>query len=123
MHLAGGESILKTAIDAFRKVDILICNAGILRDRTFARISDEDWDFVVIHLKETYCCTLPVWKWLKDNGRPGVIIMTSSPSGLFGNFGQANYGAAKGAIYGLIRVLSIECRKYGIALWGWRRMP
>ncbi|OSI30601.1 SDR family NAD(P)-dependent oxidoreductase [Bradyrhizobium canariense] len=116
---AGGENILKSAIDAFGQVDILICNAGILRDRTFAKISEEDWDLVTkVHLKGTYCCTLPVWKWLRDNGRPGVIIMTSSTSGLFGNFGQANYGAAKAGIYGLIRVLSIEGRKYGIRVMG-----
>ncbi|RXH24769.1 short-chain dehydrogenase [Bradyrhizobium nanningense] len=115
----GGRNILRSAIDAFGHVDILICNAGILRDRTFAKISEEDWDLVLkVHLKGTYCCTLPVWEWLKDNGRPGVIIMTSSTSGLFGNFGQANYGAAKAAIYGLIRVLSIEGRKYGIRVMG-----
>ncbi|WP_407181609.1 SDR family NAD(P)-dependent oxidoreductase [Bradyrhizobium sp. STM 3562] len=116
---AGGENILRSAIDAFGQVDILICNAGILRDRTFANTSEEDWDLVnKVHLKGTYCCTLPVWKWLKDNGRPGVIIMTSSTSGLFGNFGQANYGAAKAGIYGLVRVLSIEGRKYGIRVMG-----
>ncbi|MGY4430785.1 NAD(P)-dependent dehydrogenase (short-subunit alcohol dehydrogenase family) [Bradyrhizobium sp. F1.13.1] len=116
---AGGENILRTAIDTFGQVDILICNAGILRDRTFPKISEEDWDVVVkVHLKGTYCCTLPVWKWLRENGRPGVIIMTSSTSGLFGNFGQANYGAAKAGIYGLIRVLSIEGRKYGIRVMG-----
>lgn len=115
----GGRNILKSAIDAFGQVDILICNAGILRDRTFAKISEEDWDVVLkVHLKGTYCCTLPVWEWLKDNGRPGVIIMTSSTSGLFGNFGQANYGAAKAAIYGLIRILSMEGRKYGIRVMG-----
>ncbi|MHC4047930.1 SDR family NAD(P)-dependent oxidoreductase [Bradyrhizobium sp. 23AC] len=116
---AGGENILRTAIDAFGQIDILICNAGILRDRTFAKITEEDWDLVFkVHVKGTYCCTLPVWKWLRDNGRPGVIIMTSSTSGLFGNFGQANYGAAKAGIYGLIRVLSIEGRKYGIRVMG-----
>ncbi|MDA9391566.1 short-chain dehydrogenase [Bradyrhizobium sp. CCBAU 45394] len=116
---AGGENILRTAINAFGQVDILICNAGILRDRTFAKISEEDWDLVVkVHLKGTYCSTLPVWRWLRDNGRPGVIIMTSSTSGLFGNFGQANYGAAKAGIYGLMRVLSIEGRKYGIRVMG-----
>ncbi|WP_036012117.1 SDR family NAD(P)-dependent oxidoreductase [Bradyrhizobium yuanmingense] len=116
---AGGDNILRTAIKAFGGVDILICNAGILRDRTFANTSEEDWDLVVkVHLKGTYCCALPVWKWLKDHGRSGVIIMTSSTSGLFGNFGQANYGAAKAGIYGLIRVLSIEGRKYGIRVMG-----
>lgn len=117
--VAGGRNILKTAIDAFGQVDILICNAGILRDRTFAKTSEEDWDLVLkVHLRGTYCCTLPVWNWLKENRRPGVIIMTSSTSGLFGNFGQANYGAAKAGIYGLIRVLSIEGRKYGIRVMG-----
>ncbi|WFU71237.1 SDR family NAD(P)-dependent oxidoreductase [Bradyrhizobium sp. CB2312] len=117
--VAGGENILRTTIEAFGQVDILICNAGILRDRTFAKTSEEDWDLVVkVHLKGAYCCSLPVWNWLKDNRRPGVIIMTSSTSGLFGNFGQANYGAAKAGIYGLIRVLSIEGRKYGIRVMG-----
>ncbi|MFN3521690.1 MAG: SDR family NAD(P)-dependent oxidoreductase [Phenylobacterium sp.] len=117
--MAGGENILKTALDAFGQVDILVCNAGILRDKTFANTSEADWDLVVkVHLKGTYCCTMPVWKWLKDNGRPGVIVMTSSTSGLYGNFGQSNYGAAKAGIYGFMRVLSIEGRKYGIRVMG-----
>lgn len=117
--MEGGESILKTALDAFGQVDILVCNAGILRDKTFANTSEADWDLVVkVHLKGTYCCTMPVWKWLKDNGRPGVIVMTSSTSGLYGNFGQSNYGAAKAGIYGFMRVLAIEGRKYGIRVMG-----
>ena len=117
--VSGGENILKAALDAFGQVDILVCNAGILRDKTFANTSEEDWDLVVkVHLKGTYCCTMPVWKWLKENGRPGTIIMTSSGSGLFGNFGQSNYGAAKAGIYGFMRVLSIEGRKYGIRVMG-----
>ena len=117
--MEGGENILKAALDAFGQVDILVCNAGILRDRTFANTSEADWDLVVkVHLKGTYCCTMPVWKWLKDNGRPGVIVMTSSTSGLYGNFGQSNYGAAKAGIYGFMRVLAIEGRKYGIRVMG-----
>jgi len=117
--MAGGENILKTALDNFGQVDILVCNAGILRDKSFANTSEQDWDLVVkVHLKGTYCCTMPVWKWLKDNGRPGVIVMTSSTSGLYGNFGQSNYGAAKAGIYGFMRVLSIEGRKYGIRVMG-----
>lgn len=117
--MAGGENILKTALDAFGQVDILVCNAGILRDKSFANTSEADWDLVVkVHLKGTYCCTMPVWKWLKDNGRPGVIVMTSSTSGLYGNFGQSNYGAAKAGIYGFMRVLAIEGRKYGIRVMG-----
>jgi NAD(P)-dependent dehydrogenase (short-subunit alcohol dehydrogenase family) len=113
--LAGGENILKAALDAFGQVDILVCNAGILRDKSFANTSEADWDLVVkVHLKGTYCCTMPVWKWLKDNGRPGVIVMTSSTSGLYGNFGQSNYGAAKMALVGLMQTLSIEGAKNDI---------
>lgn len=117
--MQGGENIAKTALDNFGQIDILVCNAGILRDKTFANTTEADWDLVVkVHLKGTYCCTMPVWKWMKDNGKPGVIVMTSSTSGLYGNFGQSNYGAAKAGIYGFMRVLSIEGRKYGIRVMG-----
>ena len=113
--MVGGENIAKTALDNYGQIDILVCNAGILRDKSFANTSEADWDLVVkVHLKGTYCCTMPVWKWMKDNGKPGAIVMTSSGSGLYGNFGQSNYGAAKAGIYGFMRVLSIEGRKYGI---------
>jgi NAD(P)-dependent dehydrogenase (short-subunit alcohol dehydrogenase family) len=116
--IQGGENILKTALDAFGKVDILVCNAGILRDKTFANTSEEDWDKVVkVHLKGTYCVALPVWKWMKDNGG-GSMVLTSSTSGLYGNFGQTNYGAAKAGIYGMVRVMSIEGRKYNIRVMG-----
>lgn len=116
--VAGGENILRAALDAFGRVDILISNAGILRDKTFANTSEADWDAVVkVHLKGAYCVTLPVWRWMKDNGVKGVMVQTSSTSGLYGNFGQANYGAAKAGIYGFMRVLSIEGRKYGIRVW------
>ena len=116
--IQGGESILKTALDAFGKVDILVCNAGILRDRTFANTSEEDWDKVVkVHLKGTYCVALPVWNWMKANGG-GSMVLTSSTSGLYGNFGQTNYGAAKAGIYGMVRVMAIEGRKYNIRVMG-----
>ena len=114
----GGEAILKTALDAFGKVDILVCNAGILRDKSFANTSEQDWDLVVkVHLKGTYCVALPVWKWMKDNGG-GSMVLTSSTSGLYGNFGQTNYGAAKAGIYGMVRVMAIEGRKYNIRVMG-----
>ena len=117
--IVGGENILKAALDAFGRVDILVNNAGILRDKTFAKTSEADWDAVVkVHLKGAYCVTLPVWNWMKDNAVKGVIVMTSSTSGLYGNFGQSNYGAAKAGLYGFMRVLSIEGRKYGIRVWG-----
>src|ERR1700748_3429454 len=116
--IQGGENILKSALDAFGKVDILVCNAGILRDKTFANTSEEDWDKVVkVHLKGTYCTALPVWKWMKENGA-GSMVRPSSTSGLYGNFGQANYGAAKAGIYGMMRVMSIEGRKYNIRVMG-----
>jgi NAD(P)-dependent dehydrogenase (short-subunit alcohol dehydrogenase family) len=116
--IQGGENILKTALDSFGKVDILVCNAGILRDKTFANTSEEDWDKVIkVHLKGTYCVALPVWKWMKDNGG-GSMVLTSSTSGLYGNFGQTNYGAAKAGIYGMVRVMSIEGRKYNIRVMG-----
>jgi len=114
----GGENILKTALDAFGRVDILVCNAGILRDKSFANTSEADWDAVIkVHLKGTYCTALPVWKWMKDNGG-GSMVLTSSTSGLYGNFGQTNYGAAKAGIYGMVRVMSIEGRKYNIRVMG-----
>ena len=116
--MAGGENILKTALDAFGRCDILVCNAGILRDKSFANTSEEDWDKVIkVHLKGTYCCALPVWKWMKDNGG-GSMVLTSSTSGLYGNFGQTNYGAAKAGIYGMVRVMAIEGRKYNIRVMG-----
>jgi NAD(P)-dependent dehydrogenase (short-subunit alcohol dehydrogenase family) len=115
--VAGGKAIFQTAMDAFGRVDILVNNAGILRDKTFANTSEADWDAVMaVHLKGAYCATMPVWSWMKDNGG-GVIVMTSSGSGLFGNFGQSNYGAAKAGLFGFMRVLSIEGRKYGIRVW------
>jgi NAD(P)-dependent dehydrogenase (short-subunit alcohol dehydrogenase family) len=114
----GGEAICQAAIDNFGKVDILVCNAGILRDKTFANTSEADWDAVIkVHLKGTYNCAMPVWKYMKEHGG-GSMVLTSSTSGLYGNFGQTNYGAAKAGIYGMVRVMSIEGRKYNIRVMG-----
>jgi NAD(P)-dependent dehydrogenase (short-subunit alcohol dehydrogenase family) len=115
--MAGGQSVFDDAIKAFGKVDILVNNAGILLDQTFAKATEAAWDKVLkVHLKGTFCVTQPVFRWMKDNGG-GVIVNTSSTSGLIGNFGQTNYGAAKGGIFGLTNVLAIEGRKYNIRLW------
>ena len=117
--LAGGENILEDALHHFGQVDILVNNAGILRDRSFANTVEADWDTVIkVHLKGAYCVTLPVWRWMKEAGRGGVIVLTASTSGMFGNFGQANYAAAKAGVYGLMRVLEIEGVRYGIRVWG-----
>ncbi len=111
----GGKGILKTALDAFEKVDIVVNNAGILRDKSFANTTEDLWDIVVsVHLKGTYCVTHAVYNHMKERGQGGVIINTSSTSGLNGNFGQSNYGAAKAGIAGFTRCLAIEGTKYGI---------
>ncbi|MEW6642899.1 MAG: SDR family oxidoreductase [Pseudomonadota bacterium] len=115
--MAGGQSVFDDAIKHFGRADILVNNAGILRDVSFAKITEEAWDKVMqVHLKGTFCVTLPVFRWMKDNGG-GVIVNTSSTSGLIGNFGQSNYGAAKGGIFGLSNVLAIEGRKHNIRIW------
>ena len=113
--LEGGKAIIQTAIDAFGKIDILVNNAGILRDKSLLKMDEKMWDGVIaVHLKGTFACTQPAAAWMKENGNGGRIINTSSTSGLLGNFGQSNYGAAKAGIAGLTRVCAIELQKYGI---------
>ena len=111
----GGESLLASALDAFGGMDILVNNAGILRDKTIFNMEEADWDAVMaVHLKGHYCCTRPFAKYIRDQNRTQCrIINFSSVSGLFGNFGQANYGAAKAGIAGFTRVLALELAKYG----------
>ena len=115
--MAGGQSVFDDAIKNFGRADILVNNAGILLDQTFAKATEAGWDKVIkVHLKGTFCATQPVFRWMRENGG-GVIVNTSSTSGLIGNFGQTNYGAAKGGIWGLSNVLAIEGRKYNIRVW------
>ena len=106
---------LQTALDAFGGMDILVNNAGILRDKTIFNMEESDWDAVMaVHLKGHYCCSRPFAKYIRDQNRTNCrIINFSSTSGLFGNFGQANYGAAKAGIAGFTRVLALELAKYG----------
>ncbi|HTO05965.1 MAG TPA: SDR family NAD(P)-dependent oxidoreductase [Myxococcota bacterium] len=115
----GGNNICKSALDAFGKVDILVNNAGILRDKTLVNTDEASWDIVIqVHLKGTYCVTRPVFTHMKERGQGGVIVNTSSTSGLIGNFGQSNYGAAKAGIAGFTRCLALEGKKYNIRVWG-----
>jgi len=113
--LSGGESLLATALDAFGAMDVLVNNAGILRDRTIFNMEESDWDAVLtVHLRGHYCCTRPFAKYIRETNRTGCrIVNFSSTSGLFGNFGQSNYGAAKAGIAGFTRVLALELAKYG----------
>jgi NAD(P)-dependent dehydrogenase (short-subunit alcohol dehydrogenase family) len=110
-----GQNILQTALDAFGKVDVLVNNAGILRDKTLSKMEPEMWDLVVaVHLRGTFCVTQPVFNHMKDRGQGGVIISTSSTSGLDGNFGQTNYGAAKAGVWGFHNCLWQEGKKHDI---------
>ena len=111
----GGESLLASALDNFGGMDILVNNAGILRDRSIFNLEEADWDAVIdVHLRGHYCCSRPFAKYVRETGRTGCrIINFSSVSGLFGNFGQSNYGAAKAGIAGFSRVLALELAKYG----------
>jgi NAD(P)-dependent dehydrogenase (short-subunit alcohol dehydrogenase family) len=113
----GGDGILWTALSKFGKVDILVNNAGVLRDRAFLNMSDADWNIVFeVHMKGTYHCSQAVSRHLKIQGKGGRIINTTSVSGLMGNFGQANYSAAKAGIYGFTRTLSIELKKANVTV-------
>ncbi len=110
----GGEAIVQSAIDAFGRVDVLINNAGILRDRAFHKMDADLIDQVIdVHLKGAFYVSRPAFRLMRDQGY-GRIVNTSSASGLFGNFGQANYGAAKAGLAGLTRVLAIEGVEHGI---------
>jgi NAD(P)-dependent dehydrogenase (short-subunit alcohol dehydrogenase family) len=110
----GGVAIVQTALDAFGRVDIVVNNAGILRDKSFANMNAELVDPVIdVHLRGAFHVTQPAWQHLREQNY-GRIISTSSSSGLFGNFGQANYGAAKMGLVGFTRVLAVEGAKYGI---------
>jgi len=110
----GGEAIIKAAVDAFGRIDILVNNAGILRDRMIFNMSEQEWDDVIaVHLKGHYNCTKPASILMRQQ-RFGRLINFSSGSGLIGNPGQANYGAAKSGVAGFTRVVAKDLGRYGV---------
>ncbi|MEX0767767.1 MAG: SDR family NAD(P)-dependent oxidoreductase, partial [Microthrixaceae bacterium] len=110
----GGQAIVQTAVDAFGTVDIVINNAGILKDKTFHNLTPELLEPVIaVHLLGAFYVTQPAWLIMRDKGY-GRVVNTSSNSGLLGNFGQSNYGAAKLVIVGFTRVLANEGKAKGI---------
>ena len=108
------EAMVQAATARWGRVDILVNNAGILRDKTFAKMSLEDFRLVIeVHLMGAVHCTQAVWNAMREQNY-GRIVMTTSSSGLYGNFGQANYGAAKMALVGLMQTLALEGERYGV---------
>src|SRR3989442_2040863 len=113
---AAAERIVETAVREFGAIDILVNNAGILRDRMIFNMSEEEWDAVIaVHLKGTFNCTRHATRRMREQRR-GRIISISSTSGVYGNSGQANYGAAKDGIAGFTRVVSRDLGRYGITV-------
>ena len=103
-----GDRIIESAMDHFGRVDVVVNNAGILRDASFAKMTDEDWDLIYrVHLFGSYKVTRAAWSHMRDAAY-GRIIMTTSIAGIYGNFGQANYAAAKLGLFGLAQTLAIE---------------
>ena len=115
--IEGSAAIVKAAVDAFGKVDVLVNNAGILRDKSFLKTDEAMWDSVIqVHLKGTFLVSQAFTRQLVAQGNGGRIVNTTSVSGMMGNFGQSNYAAAKAGIYGLTRTMSIELQKHRITV-------
>ncbi|GAC1368493.1 MAG: SDR family oxidoreductase [Polyangiales bacterium] len=109
----GAESLVKTAVDAFGRADVLVNNAGILRDKSFLKMDEAMFDLVIaVHLRGTFLCSQAFARQCVAQGGGGRIVNTTSVSGMMGNFGQTNYSAAKAGIYGITRTTAIELQKH-----------
>ncbi len=115
----GGSDVAKQLVDAavseFGRLDILVTNAGILRDKSLLKMTDDDFDAVInVHLRGTFTCAREAFGYFKENGIAGRIIAIGSPTGQRGNFGQTNYAAAKAGIVGMVRTWALEMKKAGV---------
>ena len=114
---SAAQAMVRAAVDNFGRLDICICNAGILRDKSFKNMTDDMWEAVhAVHLRGTYYTAKAAYDRMLEQGEGGRILVTSSTSGLLGNFGQTNYGAAKAGIAGFARCLYLEGARYGITV-------
>ena len=113
----GAPKIIAAAVSAFGRLDVLVNNAGILRDKSLLKMDEAMWDAVIaVHLKGTFLCTQAAAKQMVSQGGGGRIVNTTSVSGMMGNFGQTNYSAAKAGIYGITRTAAIELQKHRITV-------
>lgn len=109
------KQLVQTAVDTYGRLDILVTNAGVLRDTVLWKMSDEDFDLVInVHLRGTFTCVREAATYMRENGIAGRIITIGSPTGQHGNFGQTNYAAAKAGIVGMVRTWALELKKAGI---------
>lgn len=107
--------LVAAAVEAYGRLDILVTNAGILRDKSLLKMTDEDFDAVInVHLRGTFTCVREAYGYFKANGIPGRIIAIGSPTGQRGNFGQTNYAAAKAGIVGMVRTWALEMKRAGV---------
>lgn len=108
-------ALVQGAVEAFGRLDVLVTNAGVLRDKSVLKMTDEDFDLVIqVHLRGTFTCAREAYRYFKENGVRGRIITIGSPTGQYGNFGQTNYAAAKAGIVGMVRTWALEMKKAGV---------
>jgi NAD(P)-dependent dehydrogenase (short-subunit alcohol dehydrogenase family) len=114
---ATAQRLVDRAVSAYGRLDVLITNAGILRDRVLWKMSDEEFDAVVdVHLRGTFTCVRAAVRQMREQGAGGRVIAVGSPAGQRGNFGQTNYSGAKAAVVGMVRTWALECRRAGITV-------